>query len=84
MAYSRFFGSDIYIYPSTMGYITCSACSVSRAIPEYMFKSINLYNDQEVIDHLAKHRANGDDVPNGLEEEILSDPDRFTPYDQEN
>ena len=84
MAYSRFFDSDIYIYPSTMGYITCASCWLEDSNGAYFFKSINLSTDQEVIDHVALHREQGHDVPNGLEEEILSDTDRFLPYDQEN
>lgn len=80
MAYSRFIDSDIYIYPSVMGYITCASCWLEDSNGAYFFKSINLYTDQEVIDHIALHRQQGHDVPIDLEQEILSDTDRFTAF----
>lgn len=80
MAYSRFIDSDIYIYASTLGYITCSGCSLSELDGRYTLKSINLYTDKDILEHIARHRAKGDLIPEGLEDEILSDKDRFTPW----
>jgi len=77
MAYSRFIDSDIYIYSHVEGYITCSACWLDDKVQGYFFKSTNLYTDQEVIDHIALHREQGHEIPIDLEQEILSDPDRF-------
>lgn len=70
MAYSRFFDSDIYIYPSVLGDICCSGCLLYN-------KSINIDNDQDLIEHIKLHRDACHKIPRGLEEEILSDPDRY-------
>lgn len=74
MAYSRFFDSDIYIYPSVLGDICCSACLIYN-------KSINIEDDTVLVNHIKEHRDAGHDVPDGLEEEILSDPERYKQLD---
>jgi hypothetical protein len=72
MAYSRFFNSDIYIYPSALGDIVCSGCFIYN-------KSISIDSDVQLLSHIADHRDLGHDIPDDLEQEILSDPDRYSP-----
>jgi hypothetical protein len=70
MAYSRFSDSDIYIYPSVLGDICCSACFLYNG-------SIHIDNDQLLVDHIKEHRDAGHNIPAGLEDEILADPSRY-------
>lgn len=70
MSYSRFIDSDIYIYPSVLGDICCSGCLLYG-------KSINIEDDQILVDHIKEHRDAGHNIPGGLEEEILTDPYRY-------
>lgn len=83
MAYARFIDSDIYIYSHISGYIYCQACWLDESPESYFFKSVKLHTDQEIIDHLAKHREQGHDIPDDLEQEILSDPERFSKFRSE-
>jgi hypothetical protein len=78
MAYSRFTDSDIYIYPSTLGHIECAGCFLNIAKDEYsLFKSTQIYDDETLLMHILQHRISGHNIPEGLEAEILSDPDRY-------
>jgi hypothetical protein len=82
MAYSRFTDSDIYIYPHVSGYIECSACFLNIPQDEYMlFKSEHILDDESLLIHILQHRISGHNIPEGLEAEILSDPDRYGKYD---
>ncbi len=79
MAYARFFDSDIYIYPHVDGYIECCACWLNEGLEDTLFGlSEKITNDVDLIGHIRQHRQLGHDIPEGLEEEILSDPDRYT------
>jgi hypothetical protein len=73
MAYSRFWDSDIYIYPSVDGDIVCAACILSES-------SFHIDNDADVVSHINAHREAGHNVPEGLAEDILHDPERFGVY----
>jgi len=79
MAYSRFIDSDIYIYSHVAGYIECCACWLNEDKPEYALfpKSIEIYNDDELIAHLDLHTQVGHNMPIDLLQDILADPDRY-------
>ena len=79
MAYSRFIESDIYIYPHIGGHIECAACILNKEEnPHHLFpKSEQIYNDEQLLAHIAEHRASGHDIPIDLEQEILSDLNRY-------
>lgn len=80
MAYSRFWDSDIYIYPHVQGHIECAICIIGQEDnPHNVFpKSIQITNDDQLLAHIAEHRLRGHDIPADLEQEILSDPDRYS------
>jgi hypothetical protein len=78
MAYSRFFDSDIYIYPHVDGYIECCACWLNEKLETGLFGlSEKIDNDQDLEKHIDEHILAGHDIPEGLLEEILSDNDRY-------
>jgi len=78
MAYSRFFDSDIYIYPHVDGYIECCACWLNEKLDTGLFGlSEKIENDQSLSNHIDEHIKAGHDIPEGLLEEILSDSDRY-------
>jgi hypothetical protein len=72
LAYSRFFDSDIYIYPHVEGYIYCAACLLSE-------ESETIKDDEHLFLHLHEHFKAGHDVPEMLYYEIIMDEDRYTP-----
>ena len=80
MAYSRFWDSDIYIYPHVGGHIECAACILlQEKNPHHLFlSSLSIYNDEDLLEHIAEHRSKGHEIPVDLEQEILSDPDRYS------
>jgi hypothetical protein len=79
MAYSRFFDSDIYIYAHVGGYIECCACWLNENLDEYSLFGLSekITNDDQLIEHIRQHRQLGHNIPDHLEAEILSDPDRY-------
>jgi hypothetical protein len=78
MAYSRFYDSDIYIYPSVGGWIECAGCFLSIPTDEYtLFKSERILDDETLLMHIVRHRISGHNIPDNLEAEILSDPERY-------
>ena len=79
MAYSRFYDSDIYIYPSVGGWIECAACFLNEPTDEYSLFSMSehILDDETLLMHILRHRIAGHNIPEGLEAEILSDPDRY-------
>jgi len=82
MAYSRFWDSDIYIYSHVDGHIECCACWLNEGIEDTLFGlSEKITNDVDLIGHIRQHRRLGHNIPEGLEEEILSDPDRYSKYE---
>ena len=81
MAYSRFADSDMYIYPHVDGHIECASCFLNIPKDEYMlFKSEHILDDETLLMHILQHRISGHNIPEGLESEILSDPDRYGKY----
>lgn len=79
MAYSRFYDSDIYIYPSVGGWIECASCFLNEPTDEYSLFSMSehILDDETLLMHILRHRIAGHNIPEGLEAEILSDPDRY-------
>ena len=79
MAYSRFYDSDIYIYSHVGGWIECQSCFLNEPKDEYSLFSMSeqIYDDKHLVAHIRQHRQLGHNIPDGLEEEILSDPDRY-------
>lgn len=78
MAYSRFWDSDIYIYPHVDGYIECAACFLNIPQDEdTIFQSTEIHDDNTLIIHVLRHIISGHKVPEGLVDEILEDPDRY-------
>ena len=78
MAYSRFTDSDIYIYPHVDGHIECAGCFLNIPTDEYtLFKSECILDDETLLMHILQHRISGHNIPEGLEEEILRDPERY-------
>jgi len=82
MAYSRFYDSDIYIYPSVFGWIECSGCFLNTSPDEdTIFKSERIHDDKTLLMHMLQHRISGHNIPDGLEAKILSDPERYGKID---
>ena len=78
MAYSRFFDSDIYIYSHVEGYIECCACWLNESLVGSTFGlSEKITDDNHLIEHIGQHRQLGHNIPDGLEDIILADPDRY-------
>jgi len=78
MAYARFYDSDIYIYPHVDGHIECAGCFLNISPDEdTIFKSEHILDDETLLMHILQHRISGHNIPEGLESEILSDPDRY-------
>ncbi|MGC4151530.1 MAG: hypothetical protein QM628_00430 [Propionicimonas sp.] len=65
MAYARFSDADVYVFMSTSGHLECCGC---RLGDPRRFDST-----QAMVDHLAKHREAGHDVPDGLEAGLWAD-----------
>jgi hypothetical protein len=79
MAYSRFYDSDIYIYPHVSGHIECQACFLNEPTDEYSLFSVSehITNDDQLRDHLEEHARAGHNMPENLLQDILADPDRY-------
>ncbi len=78
MAYSRFFDSDIYIYPHVDGYIECCACWLNEKLETGLFGlSEKIQDDKTLEEHIDEHILAGHNIPEGLLEDILSDDDRY-------
>ena len=84
MAYSRFYDSDIYIYPSVEGHIECAGCflNISKGVntspdEDTIFHSTKIYDDETLLMHIVQHRISGHNIPDNLEDEILRDPERY-------
>lgn len=70
MAYSRFFDTDIYIYPHVDGYVYCAACLLSE-------NSEIIEDDEHLFLHIQEHIKAGHDIPEMLYYEIIMDNDRY-------
>ena len=78
MAYSRFYDSDIYIYPSTEGHIECAGCFLTISPDEHtIFQSTKIYDDETLLMHMVQHAISGHNMPDNLAQDILADPDRY-------
>ena len=78
MAYSRFYDSDIYIYPSVEGHIECAGCFLNISPNEdTIFYSTKIYDDETLLMHLVQHAISGHNMPDNLAQDRLADPDRY-------
>ena len=78
MAYSRFYDSDIYIYPSVEGHIECAGCFLNISPDkDTIFYSTKIYDDETLLMHILQHRISGHKMPDSLAQDILADPDRY-------
>ena len=78
MAYSRFYDSDIYIYPHVDGHIECAGCFLNISPDEdTIFKSEHIHDDETLLMHILQHRISGHNIPDDLEAEILRDTERY-------
>jgi len=78
MAYSRFYDSDIYIYPSVEGHIECAGCFLNISPDEHtIFQSTKIYDDETLLMHIVQHAISGHNMPDNLAQDILADPDRY-------
>ena len=85
MAYSRFYDSDIYIYPHVDGHIECAGCFLNISPDEdSIFKSECIHDDETLLMHIVRHRISGHNIPEDLEAEILRDPERYGKYNESN
>lgn len=65
MSYARFSHADVYVYMDVNGSLACCDCSIGD---QWYFDSTD-----EMVVHLAEHRAAGDYVPDGIEESLRED-----------
>ena len=78
MAYSRFYDSDIYIYPSVEGHIECAGCFLNISPNEdTIFYSTKIYDDETLLMHILQHKISGHNMPDNLAQDRLADPDRY-------
>lgn len=79
MAYSRFWDSDLYIYPHVDGYIECCACWLNDKLEEQSLFGLSekITNDEQLEEHLDQHILAGHKVPIGLLQEIMLDDERY-------
>ncbi len=78
MAYSRFWDSDIYIYPHVDGYIECCGCLLDPSPESGLFGlSKKIKNDSDLALHLAEHEAAGHKMPKDLYKRITADRHRY-------
>ena len=57
-------GNQLYMYEHVDGFIECSGCQFDDPW------IVQLNSVDEAIEHVAKHRAAGHHVPEGLEDDI--------------
>lgn len=65
MSYARFSYANVYVFASTSGFLECCGC--------WLGDQWDYGSTQEMVDHLAEHRAAGHDVPEGIEAELWAD-----------
>ncbi len=51
-------GSDVYMFPHTMGWVCCCGCKLHGDDSDTTFT-----DRRDAIEHLLAHRAKGDTVP---------------------
>ena len=65
MSYCRFSNADVYVFMNVGGFLSCCRC--------WLGDREDFYSTEEMIAHLAEHRAAGHDVPEGIEDDLLAD-----------
>lgn len=75
VSYARFSYADVYVYMDVGGYLSCCGCWLVGMEGEWAYHST-----QDMIDHLAEHRAAGHNVPADIEDSLREDDeDNFPP-----
>lgn len=75
MSYCRFFEAEAYIYASVDGGIECCMCSLHPGD----FGSYTFTTYQDVLDHVAKHRENGDYIPESVDKRLKQEMEENGP-----
>ena len=65
MSFERFLSSDVYVFEHVSGWIECCACALDGYEDEEMF-SFQASTPREMINHLYKHVAAGDDTGDAI------------------
>ena len=85
MSYCRFSDADAYIFQSTRGLECCGCFHAPRTkleVPyvdflglehEYDYEPVWFLTAQEMLDHIAFHREQGDDIPLDVDERLKRD-----------
>lgn len=85
MSYCRFIEADAYIFKSTRGLECCGCIHAPKTkleIPytdmfglehEYEYESVWFLTAQEMLDHIAFHREQGDEIPLDVDERLYKD-----------
>lgn len=74
MSYARFFGDDVYVYPTTNG-VVCQMCNFG----DMLESSFLAESTQQMIDHLKAHQKKGDVMPSDIFDRLLADDDENYP-----
>jgi len=69
MSYCRFLEGDVYVFMHVGGFLTCCACSLS----EEDWGSFDAHSTQQMVDHLNKHVARENYVPQHVFDDLLAD-----------
>ena len=85
MSYCRFIEADAYIYDDVYYGLYCCACSLSNVEMKYndFFKAEMPvwdgfacgYDYDLMLTHIAEHRANGDYIPEDVDERLIFERD---------
>jgi hypothetical protein len=69
MSYARFWDSDVYIYASTNGGLTCCMCHFGDMMESFFYAD----STQEMVDHLKAHERVGDRLPPTIYDDLWRD-----------
>ena len=71
MSYCRFSDADIYLYRTVDGEFVCQLCRL-------VTHDIEMHTIEEAIEHVKKHLASGDYVPDYVLERLNSELEQLT------
>ena len=94
MSYCRFIEADAYIYDDVRYGLMCCVCSLmptrmtdpSPFFPDSFEINDNFiagYNYNKMLAHVAEHRANGDYIPEDVDERLIFERDCKHDYSSE-
>jgi len=75
MSYARFTkDSDVYVFLNMSGRLECWGCGIAVAAPRCWARGyVTFDSTQAMVDHLARHAAAGDRVPEHVVPELWVD-----------